>query len=256
MTNENRQKDLEGKVAFVSGAARNMGRAFATSLAVRGANVAVHFHSESSQADAQETARQVQALGGQALLVQGDLSKLANVEGAFEATLRKFGRLDIVINNAGIVIKKPMAEYTEEDFDRSFGINTKGAFLVMQQAARHIADNGRIINMGTSLLGAFTGMYGVYAGSKAPLEDFTRALAKEIGGRGVTVNTVAPGPIDTPFFHGQETEQSVAYLSAASVAGRLGHIEDIVPTIDFLTSESARWITGQTVFVNGGFVTR
>jgi NAD(P)-dependent dehydrogenase (short-subunit alcohol dehydrogenase family) len=99
-------------------------------------------------------------------------------------------------------------------------------------------------------------MYGVYAGSKAPLEDFTRALAKEIGGRGVTVNTVAPGPVDTPFFHGEENEHSIAYLSAASAANRLGQIDDIVPLIEFLVSEEARWITGQTLFINGGFVSR
>lgn len=248
--------ELTGKVALVTGGARNMGRAFAVALAKNGADVAIHYHSDSSLPDAEEAARLVRDAGCQALLVQGDLSSLSSVEQVFAETIAAFGHLDIVINNSGCVIKRPMVEYTEEDFDQSFGINAKAAFFVMQQAAKNIRDGGRIINMGTSLLGAFTGMYGVYAGSKAPLEHFTRALAKEIGSRGITVNTVAPGPIDTPFFHGEETEQSVAYLSSASVAGRLGNIEDIVPMIEFLASEKSRWVTGQTIFVNGGFVTR
>ncbi len=255
MSTVNRQ-DLTGKVALITGAARNMGRAFALSLADRGADIVVHYHSERSLADAETTARLVKEAGSRALITQGDLSQESAVEKLFQETLQAFERVDIIVNNAGIVIKKTMQELTEEDYDKSFGINAKAPFFVMKHAAKHISDNGRIINMGTSLLGAFTGYYGLYAGSKAPLEDFTRTLAKEIGNRGITVNTVAPGPVDTEFFHGQETEQSVAYLSAASVMGRLGNIEDIVPTVNFLASEESRWITGQTLFVNGGFVTR
>lgn len=256
MTDSNLNRDLAGKVALITGAARNMGRSFAVALASRGADIVIHYNSESSASDAEETARLVKAQDSRALLVQGDLSQESAVEKIYQETLQAFEKVDIVINNAGLVVKKPMAEVTEEDFDRSFGINAKAPFFIMKHAAKHIQDNGRVINMGTSLLGAFTGFYGVYAGSKAPLEDFTRALAKEIGNRGITVNTVAPGPIDTAFFHGEENEQSVAYLSAASVMGRLGNIEDVVPMINFLTSENARWVTGQTLFVNGGFVTR
>ena len=250
------QKNLEGKTALVTGAARNMGRAFATALAARGADVVIHYHSEKSKADAENTARIVKEHGRRALLVSGDLSQPETVEALFGSAEDAFGKIDIVINTAGIVIKRPFIEYTVDEFDRSFAVNTKAAFLVMQQAGKRVQDGGRIINMGTSLLGAFTGYYGVYAGSKAPLEDFTRALAKEIGHRGVTVNTVAPGPIDTAFFHGEENEQSVAYLKAASVDNRLGEIRDIVPVIEFIASEESRWITGQILFVNGGFVTR
>ncbi|ALS99572.1 SDR family oxidoreductase [Lacimicrobium alkaliphilum] len=246
----------QGKVAIVTGAARNMGRAFAQALAQQGADLVIHYHSDSSAVDAEQTARLVKESGGRALLIKGDLSRADEVNKLFEQTLQAFGRVDIVINNAGRVIKKPFVDYTEEDFELSFNINTKSVFLMMQQAARHIEDNGRIINMGTSLLAAFTGYYGLYAGSKAPLEDFTRALAKEIGSRGITVNTVAPGPVDTAFFHGQEDEATTAYLSAASPMGRLGKIEDIVPLISFIASQEARWITGQTLFINGGFVTR
>ncbi|TMP24379.1 short chain dehydrogenase [Pseudoalteromonas rubra] len=256
MSTSNTLLDLTGKVAIVTGSARNMGRAFAISLAERGANVVVHYHSDSSLNDAEQTAAEITQIGRRVLLVQGDLSHESQVQALYRQTLETFGRVDIVINNAGKVLKKAIADISEQEYDQLFAINTKAPFLMMKHAATHIQDQGRIINMGTSLLGAFTGLYGAYAGAKAPLEDFTRALAKEIGGRGITVNVVAPGPIDTAFFHGEENAQSVAYLSAASVLNRLGNIDDVVPMIDFLVSEEARWITGQTLFVNGGFVTR
>lgn len=249
-------RDLEGKVALITGSARNMGRAFAVALSQRGADVVVHHHSDSSTQDAEETARLVQQNGTRALIIKGDLSDAKAVEAIFTGAKDAFRRLDILINNAGVGIKKAFAETTEQDFDTAFGINTKAAFFAMQQAAKHIEDNGRIINMGTTLLGATTGMYGVYAGSKAPLEHFTRALAKEIGSRGVTVNVVAPGPINTEFFHGEENEQSTAFLSSMSVAGRLGEITDVVPLVDFLASDGSQWITAQTLFVNGGFLAR
>ncbi|MEO1080326.1 MAG: SDR family oxidoreductase [Pseudomonadota bacterium] len=250
------KKDLQGKVALVTGAARNMGRAFTEALAQRGANLIIHHHSESSAEEASELARRARALGVEAMVFQGDLSKVERVEALFRDGIAHFGRLDIVINNAGVVLKKSFADVTEADFDRVFGINTKAAFFVMREAARAIEDGGRIINMGTTLLGATTGMYGVYAGSKAPLEDFSRALAKEIGARGITVNTVAPGPVDTAFFHGEENEQSVAYLSQQSPLGRLGRVSDITPLIEFLVSEESAWVTAQTLFINGGFLAR
>jgi NAD(P)-dependent dehydrogenase (short-subunit alcohol dehydrogenase family) len=218
--------------------------------------VVVHHHGERSRPDAEETARLVRGAGRRAVVVEGDIAEVAAVRRLFVEADKAFGRLDVVVNNAGIIVKKPVVEITEEDFDRSFGVNAKGAFFVMQEAARRIADGGRIINIGTTLLGATTAFYSVYAGSKAPLEDFSRALAREIGGRGVTVNTIAPGPIDTPFYHGQENEQSTAYATRASVAGRLGRVDDIVPVVEFLASPRSQWITAQTIFVNGGYLTR
>lgn len=249
-------KKLTGKVAFITGSAKNMGKDFAIALAKQGADLVIHYHSAHSKPQALETQKEVEALGVRTTLVHGDVSNKAQVMNIFEHIISEFGAVDIVINNAGTISKKPFAEYSEEDFDRLFGINCKGAFFVMQEAAKHIRDNGRIINMGTSLLAAFTGNYALYAGSKAPLEHFTRALAKEVGHRGVTVNTIAPGPIDTDFFHGEENEQTVNYLQSASVMNRLGQVDDITPAVLYLASEQSRWTTGQTLFVNGGFVTR
>jgi NAD(P)-dependent dehydrogenase (short-subunit alcohol dehydrogenase family) len=250
------QKELKGKVAVVTGAARNLGRAYAVALARGGADVVIHHHGESSSKDAEETARLVRDQGARALVVSGDISQTAVVRRIFERTMAELGRVDIVVNNAGTIVKKPLVEVTEEEFDRSFGINTKAAFFVMQEAARVIASGGRIINIGTTLQAATTPFYGVYAGSKAPLEDFTRALAREIGGKGVTVNCVAPGPIDTPFYHGQESRESTAYATGASVAKRLGVPEDIVPVVEFLASPRSQWVTAQTIFVNGGYLSR
>ena len=250
------ERELTGKAALVTGSARNMGRAFALALARRGADLSVHHHGEGSRADAEETARQARAAGVRAVVVAGDLARVDAVRRLFDETMAAFGRIDIVINNAGTILKKPVVEFTEEEFDRLFGINAKAAFFVMQEAARRMADGGRIINIGTTLLGATTPFYAVYAGSKAPLEDFTRALAREIGARGITVNTVAPGAIDTGFFHGQEDEQSTAYVTRAVPMNRLGRIDDIVPVIEFLASPRSRWVTAQTLFVNGGYLTR
>ena len=247
---------LTGKVAVITGSARNMGRAFAEALARLGADIVVHYHSASAKSDAEETAQLVQVQGRRAVTVGGNLAEQAVVRQMFDEALRAFEHVDIVINCAGVVLKKPFVEVTEEEFDRVFAVNTKAAFFVMQEAARRISDDGRIINLGTTILGATIPFYSVYAGSKAPLEDFTRALAREIGQRGITVNTVAPGPIDDAFYHGAETPESVARATQASVAGRLGKVDDIVPIMEFLASPGSQWITGQTIFVNGGYLAR
>jgi NAD(P)-dependent dehydrogenase (short-subunit alcohol dehydrogenase family) len=249
-------KELDGKVAIVTGARANLGRAFAVGLARAGADVVVHYHRKETRDQAEETARQVRAQGGKAALVDGDLGVVANVVRMYDVATKELGRVDIVVNNAGVIRKKPFVEITEEEFDRCAAINTRGTFFSMQEAARRIEDGGRIINIGTSLLGATTGNYSAYAGTKAPVEHYTRALAREIGARGVTVNTIAPGAVDTPFFHGQETAESVAYISKAHVSGRLAKVDDIVGTLLFLASPAGQWVSAQTIFVNNAYLAR
>ncbi|MGF1481847.1 MAG: SDR family oxidoreductase [Cyanophyceae cyanobacterium] len=251
----NSQGELTGKVAIVTGARANFGRAFAEALAKHGADVVVHYHRESTRDQAEETARLVEAQGARAALVQGDLGQAETVKRTFD-TAFEFGRLDILINNAGAIVKKPIAEVTDEDLERMININTRGTYLCMREAARRIADNGRIINIGTSLLAGMAPNYSAYAGTKAMMEEVTRMGARELGERGITVNTVSPGPFDTPFFHEQETPESARFAANLAVAGRLGQISDLVPLVEFLALPGSQWITGQTIWINGGYLTR
>jgi NAD(P)-dependent dehydrogenase (short-subunit alcohol dehydrogenase family) len=247
---------LKRKVAVVVGASRNLGRAIAEMLGAQGAAVAVHYNSVNARAGAEETAASIKAGGGKATVVQADLTRVPEVEHLFDSVARRFGHLDIMVNTAGMVLKKPVAEITEQEYDRLFAINAKAAFFCMQAAANQMSDNGRIVNIGTSLLAATTGFYSAYAGSKAPLEHFTRALAKEVGSRGITVNTVAPGPLNTSFFYPAETDAATEFHKSMSINGKLGEVKDIVPLVKLLVSPEGCWITAQTIFINGGYVAR
>ncbi|KAF9954324.1 hypothetical protein BGZ72_004670 [Mortierella alpina] len=247
-------QDMIGKVAFITGSAKNMGKQFALALARRGCDVVIHHRKDG--AEAEKTAQEIQALGRKALIIQGELTSVPAIEQIFKQIMSTFGHIDIVVNNAGVVLKKPMTQISEAEYDQVFSINAKVPFFIMKECAKHMADNGRVINIGTTLLAITTGEYSAYAGSKAPLEDFTRAMAKEVGARGITVNTIAPGPIDTPFFYGQETKESTALFASLSVAGRLGDVKDVVPVVEFIASPASQWITAQTLFVNGGVTAR
>jgi NAD(P)-dependent dehydrogenase (short-subunit alcohol dehydrogenase family) len=249
-------KPLKGKAAIVTGARNNQGRAYAIALAAMGADVVVHYHRAETKDQAEETARSVRAQGAKAVLVQGDLAELVNVKNVFDAAQSNFGRIDILVNTVGYIVKKPMAEITEADYERSHRANTKAILFTMQEAARRMNDNGRIINLGTSLTAGSAPGYSLYAGTKASGEEFTRMLSKEIGKRGITVNTIAPGPLDNPFFHQAETPQSAAFAANLSVSGRLGKESDITPVVAFLAGPQSQWVSGQTLFVNGGYLTR
>lgn len=247
---------LAGKVAIVTGARNNLGRGFAERLAQMGANVVVHHHREETRSEAEETARLVRAAGQKAELIAGDLGDSANVAAMFDLAESSFGGVDILVHTAGAIIKKPVAEFTDADFEQLMNDNVKTTFYAMREAARRMRDNGRIIAIGTSLTAGAAPGYAAYGGTKAPVEEFTRMLAKELGARRITVNNVAPGPIDTPFFHAAETPRSVAYASGLAAEGRLGTVADVVPAVAALALPEGQWTNGQTVFVNGGYLTR
>ncbi len=249
-------RPLSGKVAIVTGARNNMGRAFAVALASLGANVVIHYHRKSTLDQAQETARLAQAHGVKTTLVDGDLGQSSVVKKLYDSAEQAFGGIDIVVNNAGAIIKKPMAEFTDEEFESLDAINNRGLFYSLREASKRIRDGGRILNNATSLLAGAAPGYAIYAGTKAPVEEYTRMLAKELGGRKITVNSFAPGPIDTPFFHSQENEFSTAYATNLSTEKRLGTVDDIAPIVAFLAQPESAWINGQTLWVNGGYLTR
>jgi NAD(P)-dependent dehydrogenase (short-subunit alcohol dehydrogenase family) len=253
--------DLKDRVAIVGGGAKNLGGLISRELAACGAKaVVVHYNSDKTKVDADETVATVIAAGSQAIAVQGDLTKPANCVALFDAAEKAFGKVDIAINTTGMVIKKPILDSTEADYDAIFSINSKAAFFFMQEAGRRLNDNGRICTIVSSLLAAYTDSYAIYPGSKAPVEHFTRAASKEWGGRGISVNAVGPGPMETPFFYGQESAESASYNQNAAALGKftktgLTDPNDIANLVRFLVTEGW-WITGQCIFANGGYTTR
>ena len=252
---------LQGKTVLIAGGAKNLGGLLATDLAKHGAGaVAIHYNSAASKADADRTVAVIEAAGARAVALQGDLTTAGAVEKLFADTVAAVGRPDIAINTVGKVLKKPMVEISEAEYDEMTAVNSKAAFFFLKEAGRHVNDNGKICTIVTSLLGAFTPFYSSYAGTKAPVEHFTRAAAKEFGERGISVTAVGPGPMDTPFFYPAEGADAVAYhKTAAALSGftptGLTHIEDVVPFIRHLVSDGW-WVTGQTLLINGGYTTK
>lgn len=249
------RNDLKGKVVLIAGGAKNLGGLLSRNFASKGAKVAIHYNSNSTKAEAEKTLADITNAGGEAFLFQADLTDVKNITKLFDETIAKFGGIDIAINTVGKVMKKPFVETSEEDYDEMFDINSKVAYFFIQEAGKKLNDNGKINTILTSLLAAYTGFYSTYAGAKAPVEHFTRMASKEFGTRGISVTSVAPGPMDTPFFYAQETEQTVAYHKSASALGGLTDIKDIASFVEFLVTDGW-WITGQTIFANGGYTTR
>lgn len=249
------RNNLDGKVVLIAGGAKNLGGLLSRDFAAKGAKVAIHYNSDQTKAEAEKTLTEIMNSGGQAFLFQADLTKVENIKKLFEETKNRFGKVDIAINTVGMVLKKTYLETTEEEYDTMFDINSKVAYFFIQEAGKHLNDNGKICTIVTSLLAAYTGLYSTYAGSKAPVEHFTRMASKEFGNRGISVTGVAPGPMDTPFFYGQEEPEAVAYHTSASALGGLTDIKDIAPLVEFLVTDGW-WITGQTIFANGGYTTR
>jgi NAD(P)-dependent dehydrogenase (short-subunit alcohol dehydrogenase family) len=252
---------IKGKTILIAGGAKNLGGLIARDLAAHGAKaIAVHYNSAAAKTDADATVAAIKAAGAQAAAFQADLTAAGANEKLFADAVAAFGRPDIAINTVGKVLKKPIVETSEAEFDEMSAVNTKSAFFFLKEAGKHVADNGKVCTLVTSLLGAFTPFYASYAGTKAAVEHFTRAAAKEFGDRGISVTAIGPGPMDTPFFYPAEGADAVAYHRTAAALSKfsktgLTDIADIVPYIRFIVSEGW-WMTGQTILVNGGYTTK
>ena len=252
---------IKDKTVIIAGGAKNLGGLIARDLAAHGAKaIAIHYNSAATKADADATVTAIKAAGANAVALQANLTTAGAMEKLFTDAVAAIGRPDIAINTVGKVLKKPMVEISEAEYDAMSAVNAKSAFFFLKEAGRHVYDNGKICTLVTSLLGAYTPFYAAYAGTKAPVEHFTRAASKEFGARGISVTAIGPGPMDTPFFYPAEGADAVAYhKSAAALSGfsktGLTDIKDIVPWIRLLVSEGW-WMTGQTILVNGGYTTK
>lgn len=242
--------NLAGKVAIVTGSSRGIGRAIAERLGQDSATVVVTY--VGNQAKADEVVSAIKATGSDAVALKVDMRKVEDVRDLFRKTIDRFGRLDILVNNAaGKNIFKPTAEMTEEEYDSMFDI-TRGVYFSLQQAAHHMADGGRIVNLSSSGTAMAIPTGGAYAGCKAAIEQFSMALAKELGSRGITVNTISPGVTETD---GLVLDQDqVNQMVAQTPLGRLGRPDDVASAVALLVSEDARWVTGQGLRANGGIV--
>ena len=245
-------KLLEGKVAIITGSSRGIGRVVAEQLADLGAKVVINY--SSNRQKAVEVVEGITQKGGQAIALHADLSKLSDVKELFIKTIDEFGKVDILINNAGLMITKPLTDVTEDDFDKQFAVNVKGTLFACQQALKCMENNGRVVNFSSSVTGQMFPAYSVYAGTKGAVEQFTRQLAKEFGPKQITINAVAPGPVNTELFNIGKTEQQIDGMKKMNAFGRIGEPEDIANVIEFLVSDKAQWVTGQILRVNGGFI--
>lgn len=243
---------LKDKVAIITGASRGIGRSLAEELAQSGAKVIINY------ANSAEKAREVVATivqkGGEAVAVQAHVSKIKEVERLFTESLHHFGKIDILVNNAGVMHTIPLRDVTEEEFDLHFSINVKGTYFACQQALKHMEPNGKIVNFSTSVAGMMFPGYSLYAATKGAVEQITRQLSKEFGQKNITINTVSPGPTNTELFMNGKSPEQLENLKRLNAFGRFGETEDIAKVVAFLVSDDARWITGQTIRVNGGMV--
>jgi 3-oxoacyl-[acyl-carrier protein] reductase len=241
---------LDDKVVLVTGASRGIGVVLAEAIAAAGAKVIINY--AGSKSAAEDLAKKISATGAEAIAVQADVSKPDDVKRLFDVSIEKFGRIDVLINNAGIMINKPIKDVTDEDFTKQFETNVRGVFNTLRESATRLADHGSIINFSTSSNRLMLPTYGVYVATKAAVEQLTRVFSKEIGARGINVNSVSPGPTNTDLFLNGKSEETIARLASQSVFNRIADPEDIVGVVLFLASDDAKWITAQNFGVNGG----
>jgi 3-oxoacyl-[acyl-carrier protein] reductase len=238
------------QTAIVTGSSRGIGRAIALKLGQNGFQVVVNYAGNKTEADT--VVKQIEANGGEAIVVQGDVSRSADMEHLFDEAERVFGGVDVVVNNAGIMPLNPIADTDDETFDRILAINVRGTFNTLRLAAKRLRNGGRIVNFSSTAIALALPGYGAYNASKAAVEALSMVLARELRGRNITVNTVAPGPTATALFLHGKSEEAIQHFAKMSPLERLGTPEDIANTVAFLVGPEGGWVNGQTMRVNGG----
>jgi len=241
---------LKEKVILVTGSSRGIGAAIAQKLATAGAKVIVNYAGGKDAAD--EVVSEIIKLGGDAIALQADVSKSDDVKKLFDAAIGHYGKIDVLVNNAGIMITKLIKDTTDDEFTRQFDINVRGTFNTMREAAIRLADNGSIINFSTSVNRIMLPGYGTYVATKAAVEQLTRVFSKEVGARGINVNSVSPGPTNTELFTNGKPQEVIDRLASLSAFNRIGEPDDIAQIVVFLASDEANWISAQNIGVNGG----
>jgi 3-oxoacyl-[acyl-carrier protein] reductase len=238
------------KVILITGASRGIGATMAESLAAAGAKVIVNYAGNKEAAE--QTINKIKQAGGDAIALQADVSKADQVKALFDNAIAHYGRIDVLINNAGVMITKHIKDTSDEDFTRLFDINVRGTFNTLREAATKLADNGTVLNFSTSVNRIMLPGYATYVATKAAVEQLTRVFSKEVGARGINVNSVSPGPTNTELFTEGKSEETIARLASLSPFNRIGEPEDIAKLVVFLVSDEAKWINAQNIGANGG----
>ena len=239
---------LNNKVVLVTGASRGIGAAVAKRIAAEGAKVIINYAGSKDEAD--QTVQTIKDAGSDAIAVKADVSKASEVAALFDAAIAHFGKIDVIVNNAGIMITKLLKDTTDEDFTRQFDINVRGTFNTLREAATKLANGGSIINFSSSTTRLMMPTYSTYVATKGAVEQMTRVFAKEIG-RGINVNAVLPGPTNTELFTKGKSQEVIDRLASLNAFNRLGEPEDIAKVVAFLAADDAKWISGQTIGLNG-----
>ena len=242
---------LAEKVVLITGASRGIGATIAQAAARAGAHVIVNYAGNRAAADA--VVATIAGAGGQALAVQADVSQPADVKRLFAESIARFGRVDVLVNNAGIMDLALIKDTTDEMFQRTLDINVKGVFNTMREAATQLADGGRVINLSSSATRLMMPTYAAYCASKGAVEQLTRVFAKEMGPRNITVNTLSPGPVHTELFNKGKSAELIARIASMSAFNRIGEPQDIADAVLLLASDESHWISGQNLGANGAY---
>ncbi|MFP3613399.1 SDR family oxidoreductase [Paraburkholderia sp. SIMBA_050] len=238
------------QIAIVTGASRGIGAAVARRLAKDGFAVAVNYASSSNEADA--LVAELTAAGTRAIAIQADLSNADDVRRMFEVTEQQLGKIDVLVNNAGVLKPMPLADTSDALYDHNFDINVRGTFNTLREAAARMNDGGRVVNFSSTTLGLNMPGYAIYNATKAAVEAFTHVFAKELRGRKITVNAVAPGPVATALFLDGKTDEQIQTFVNMPPLQRLGQPDDIASVVSFLAGPDAGWVNGQVLRANGG----